>query len=71
MVDFLCNSHSFHGLTRKTIHKYVKMIKKLKYTHGQIVYSEGDPCDFVYIVKKGEFEMEKRLSHHPKFNKAT
>ena len=35
----------------------------MKYLRGQVVFKEKDPVNDVYIVYKGEFEMEKKLQH--------
>jgi CRP-like cAMP-binding protein len=32
-----------------------------KYTHGTSVYKEGEKANNIFIVKKGEFELVKRL----------
>ena len=34
---------------------------KVKFTRGEKVYETGDPINCVYIVKKGEFELLKKL----------
>ena len=34
---------------------------KVKFTRGEKVYETGDPINCVFIVKKGEFELLKKL----------
>ena len=60
-VDFLRNLHSFNDMARKTIIKYVRMCKEVDYAYGQIVYADGEIPKYVYIVKKGEFELIRKL----------
>ena len=33
----------------------------MKYTYNTSVYKEGDPADFIYFIKSGEFEIRKSL----------
>ena len=60
-VDFLRNLHSWQNMPKKKVIKYVKMCEHKKFTYGETVYKEGDPNNFVYIVKNGEFELVKKL----------
>jgi hypothetical protein len=35
--------------------------KEVRFTRNTIVYSEKDPCRYVYIVLEGEFELNKKV----------
>lgn len=68
-VDFFRNIHSFYDLTKRNILKFVQAFKKVSFTRSQIVYTEGELSNFVYIVNKGEFEQEKVLTRRPENNR--
>lgn len=36
-------------------------LKKVKYVKGQVVFREGEACQSVFVVFKGNFEMQKKL----------
>ena len=35
--------------------------KTVKYTRNQVVYREGDLADNIYIVKEGQFSLNKNV----------
>jgi hypothetical protein len=35
--------------------------KEVQYRRGNIIYKEKDPCQYVYIVLEGEFELQKQI----------
>ena len=61
LIDFLQKLSCFKGMKKTAIDKYSNFLIPIKYTRGQTVYKQGNPADHVYIVRKGEFELEKRL----------
>ena len=63
-VQFLRNQQAFKKLTRNKIMTFIDYLIKEKYTRGETVYKEGEKAEFIYIVKKGEFELERMLPHH-------
>jgi CRP-like cAMP-binding protein len=44
-------------------------LEKRTYSRGQYVVREGDPVTMVYIIRNGEFELQKRLILEAKTNK--
>mmetsp|Transcript_34261 Transcript_34261/g.33862 ORF Transcript_34261/g.33862 Transcript_34261/m.33862 type:complete len:107 (-) Transcript_34261:302-622(-) len=44
-------------------HEYVK------FKRNQVVFHEGDKSNYVYIVKKGEFELTKKIKYKQNDNK--
>ena len=40
---------------------YTQYLEKAKFCRGQIVYNQGDPVDYIYLVLKGEFELCRKL----------
>ena len=61
-VEFFRNIHSFYDLTKRNILQFVQVFTSVEYTRQQVVYNEGELSNFVFIVKKGEFEQVKTLS---------
>ena len=41
--------------------KYSFFLEKQKFKRGQIIYKEKSIADRVYIVKKGEFQLERKM----------
>jgi len=41
--------------------KLTYQFKDIPTIKGQILYREGEPADYVYIVKSGQFEITKTL----------
>jgi CRP-like cAMP-binding protein len=41
--------------------KITYQFKDIPTIKGQILYREGEPADYVYIVKSGQFEVTKTL----------
>jgi CRP-like cAMP-binding protein len=41
--------------------KLTYQFKDIPTIKGQILYREGEPADYVYIVKSGQFEVTKTL----------
>ena len=54
----------FHNMARNTIIRFQKLLKEKKFTHGEVVYAQGENCKNVYIVKFGEFELVRQLPQH-------
>jgi len=49
----------FFGLENKDLKLILSAGKELKVEKGEIVFSEGDLCNGIYIVKKGEIKLYK------------
>ena len=54
---------AFQNLTKSKITTYIPYLEKERYTRGETVYKEGDPALCIYIVKAGEFELERKIGH--------
>eukprot|EP00347_Sterkiella_histriomuscorum_P023519 403334331 len=61
MIDFLKNIQCFKSWTRNSVGKFSYFLTKQKFKRGQIVYRENQLADKVFIVKKGEFELQRKL----------
>ena len=70
MVDFLLNIPMFKGLSRKKVLSFYWELHKAKYQQGQVVYAETESIDFVYIVYKGQFALDKHLPHEDRRKQA-
>lgn len=51
----------FSLLTRTALGKLTYFFESKRIAHHSFLYSEGDPADFVYIIKTGEFQVTKRI----------
>jgi len=60
-VQFLRSIPFFAKWTKTSLTKFSLMLKPRKLKRNQIVFREGDECDWVFIVKKGEFEVKKKV----------
>ncbi|CDW78470.1 UNKNOWN [Stylonychia lemnae] len=61
IIDFLKNLQCFKSWTRNSVGKFSYFLSKQKFKRGQIVYKEGQVSDKVFIVKKGEFELQRKM----------
>ena len=62
LVDFFYGIPCFQGMTHNLLAKFTNFLKKQKFIRNQIVYKEGTPAHFAFIVVKGEFELQKSLT---------
>ena len=60
-INFLKNIPILKVLTRTTLGKLTKQFEPRSCIKGAFLYQEGDPADAVYIVKKGEFQANKKI----------
>ena len=56
----------FKTFTTANFKKIVNWFTPVKKTINAMVYKEGDPVDFVYVVKQGEFRITRRLHRQNK-----
>lgn len=56
-IDFLQSLPFFNSWTRSTISKFQYLFERKEFIRNQIVYTEGDHADFVYLILSGEFEL--------------
>lgn len=62
-INFLRNIPIFSKLTKTSLGKMTYYFEVKKCIKEHVLFKEGDPADFVYIVKKGEFEITKKVIH--------
>lgn len=60
-VNFLQSLPMFNSCTKGTLSKLTYAFKEKSYNKGQIVYSEGDKSEEIFVVKNGEFEFIKTI----------
>lgn len=60
-IQFLRSLPFFCALTKTSIGKLTYQFKEISLIKHQYLYREGDPANFVYIVKSGKFEVTKTL----------
>jgi hypothetical protein len=55
------NLSCFMSYTKNAVMKFSYLLEKVKYARNQYVYTSGQPAENVYIVLKGDFEIETKL----------
>lgn len=62
-INFLRNIPVFSLLTRTSLGKMTYYFETKNCIRDAILYKEGDPAEYVYIVKQGELQATKRILH--------
>lgn len=65
-IDFLHSLPYFEAWTRSTIAKFQYFFTRQDYQRHHVVYREGDPIEYIYIVFSGEFELISRQKNQVK-----
>ena len=60
-VRFLQSVPFFRAWTKNSVAKFSYFFEKRRFRRNQLVYREGDPCERVFLVRSGEFEVRKRV----------
>lgn len=47
----------FHNVDKKFIHNLFNFMQVKEYNMNDIIYSENDESEYVYIIKKGKIEI--------------
>ena len=71
MINFFKNSLD-EKLANDTITKFAYLFEKIKFSFGEKIYKEGDNGDSVFLIKKGEIELDhkkKGINQDKKENK--
>lgn len=53
----------FQAHSKNAVIKFYYCIEKLKMKRNQKLYIDGKPANKIYIVQKGEFEVQAKLAH--------
>lgn len=61
LTAFLKELSVFKTCTMKFVQRLSYYFKSVKYLRNQSVYKQGDSSDYVYIVKQGEFKLEREV----------
>jgi CRP-like cAMP-binding protein len=61
LVSFFSSLPTFSAWSKKNLIKLTYYFKNIKFKRNQTIFSEGDPADSVFIVKKGEVELLKEI----------
>ena len=61
MIDFMTEIPCFRKWTKNSIVKFSYYLKKRKLLRNQYLYKVGDKADKIYIIKKGEIEITRKL----------
>lgn len=61
LTEFLNHIPCFKTQSKKALVLFTKYLKKVEFTRGQTVYSEGSYAKSIYIVWSGEFELSRKL----------
>lgn len=65
-VNYLKDIPFLKDITKTKLAKFTYFFEEKEFRRGQVVYTEGQPCKFVYIVKEGEFELQKKMQPYSK-----
>lgn len=68
LVNFLQALPIFMSCTKGTLAKLSYICKEKTFHKGQIVYSEGDSADEIFVIQKGEFEFYKSIRKQQRRN---
>ncbi|TNV83980.1 hypothetical protein FGO68_gene11952 [Halteria grandinella] len=69
MLKFMQQIPCFSCWTHTSILKFSYYLKKEKFNRNQIIYKHGDPAVKIYIIKKGEFQLVRRLRRQMSTNR--
>ena len=61
LKDILGRSNLFKGLSDDELEKLLPLCRERVYEAGTIIFSEGAPCDTIYIVESGKIALEINL----------
>mgnify|MGYP003893348641 CR=1 FL=1 len=61
LVNFIKDIPLFSRLTRTYLGKLSRNVKLLNVSRDHVLFKEGDLADKVFIIKKGDFIVTKRL----------
>lgn len=70
ILTFMMGIPCFKGWTHNSILKFSYYLKKVKVTRNQCLYRYGDPANRIFIIKKGDFELTRKLYRNKLDNKA-
>lgn len=57
MIEILKNIPFFSGLSDEDLQQIVEKIKLEYFPADHVVFSEGDPGDIMYVIKRGEVQV--------------
>ena len=63
LVKFLVGIPLFSVWSKKKLQKFSYFLKKAFFHRKQTVFNIGDPGNFLYIIKSGEFELTQPIKH--------
>ncbi len=59
-VGFLHSLPFFKSWTRSTISKFQYFFTRQEFSRNHVVFKEGDPIDYIYLIFSGEFELSMK-----------
>jgi CRP-like cAMP-binding protein len=60
-LKFLKTIPQFQKMNKKTLQKFAKGHKELRIKRNQTLIKEGDPPEFLYVLKEGLFKVSKHM----------
>lgn len=69
ILGLIRSSILFANLDEREEHTVIDAMEEKKFTHGEIVISEGDKGDCLYIVAEGDFDCYKLIEGEDKYLK--
>lgn len=58
-TDLLENLPYFKGLSAEEVERIADKVTQLKFSDGEIIFLEGEPCEGLFVVKSGEVRIFK------------
>ena len=61
LINFIKMLPVFKKLSRTKLTTYTYNLKKIDCIREGYIYKEGDPANNIYIIREGEFQIQKRV----------
>lgn len=61
MINFIKMLPVFKKLSRSKLLSYTQHLKKQDCIREGYIYREGDPTNYIYIIREGEFQIQKKI----------
>ena len=70
-VQFLQSLPYFDKITKNSVGKISLQFEDMSTLKGQTLYREGEPADYVYLVKEGQYEVTRTMSFNEDIGEKT
>jgi hypothetical protein len=63
-IQFLQSLPYFDKITKNSVGKISLQFEDHSTLKGQTLYREGEPADYVYLVKEGQYEVTRTMAYN-------